>query len=303
MKSWLKRFITLFAFALLASPAHAQFSILESDSGNRLRVLGRDFNLNLFSFAGIETDKFQDAGGRISTYNYFTFATYTENARIALRVPFQYNTAGTDRFNGQRANRQELFLQDLILSVQKFDPLFLPWDLESFWEGRLYLPTSEQSQKTGLIAKLRNSFNVSKVITRRIELEYSNEFSYNVQSKTAYRNTFVDEDGFEVTNTATTKKMDLEHRLTLWGKVSAATGAGLQLGQELQWWNASPENGKDARRQRTLSLGPVLRFPVTKNANFILAYSDSVDQDSRLQELGRFLAKNTQVSLLSFVRF
>ncbi len=283
--------------------AHAQFSIVETDSGNRLRVLGRDFNLNFFSFAGIETDKFSNEGGRISTYNYLTFATYWSNYRFSMRLPFQYSTAGTDRFNKSRVNNQELFLQDVIVGMQKYDPVFLPWDIESYWEGRVYLPTSRHSKKTGLIGKLRNTINISKVFSPRFELEYANNYSYFVQSRTAYRNIFMDEDGYEVDVASATKQMDLDHWVTLWSKVSPTTGLGLQFGQEIAWWNASEVNRRDNRRQRQLKLGPSLRFPISKSANFIFSYTDTVDQDKNTAELGQFLASNTQFSLLSFLRF
>lgn len=298
MRMWL-----LLVSFLVSFQASAQFSIVESDSGNRLRLLGRDFNMNFFSFAGLETDKMQNEGGRLTTYNYLTFATYLDDLRFSVRVPFQYNTAGSDRFNGKKVNAQETYLQDLILGLQKSDPLFLPWDLESYWEGRIYLPTSEQSQRTGMMARLRNTFNLAKVLTRNFELEYMNQASYYIQSRTAYLNRFEDQDGYLFEVISPTKQFDLDHKVTLWGKVSSATGLGLQFGQEISWWNASAQNQRDSRRQRELNLGPALKFPLSRNANFILSYADTVDQDANAQELGKFLAKNTQISLLSFLRF
>lgn len=298
MRIWI-----LLVSLLLSFEASAQFSIVESDSGNRLRLLGRDFNMNFFSFAGLETDKMQAEGGRLTTYNYLTFATYFNDLRFSLRLPFQYNSAGSDRFNGKKVNGQEMFMQDLILGLQKSDPLFLPWDLESFWEGRIYLPTSKQSENSGMIARLRNTFNVAKVLSHNFELEYMNQASYYIQSRTAYLNRFEDQDGYLFEITSATKKFDLDHKFTLWGKVSATTGLGMQLGQEISWWNASPQNQRNSRRQRELNMGPALKFPLSRNANFILSYTDVVDQDMNGQELGKFLAKNTQINLLSFLRF
>jgi hypothetical protein len=297
------RVLLAFCTLFLSFPATAQFSVAEADGRNRLRLLGRDFNMSFFSFAGIQTDKFNDQGGRIGTYNYMTFATPLSEFRFAVRLPFQYNTAGTDRLNGSKVNGQEVFLQDIIFGLQKHDAVLLPWDIETYWEGRLYLPTSKYSKQSGMIAHLRNTAIVSKVFNRYLELEYTNHLGYFVQSKAAYRASFEDADGYEATPTVATKQMDLDHWASLWGKVSATTGLGLQFGQEIEWKNEAPENNIPARRSRLLKAGPALRFPVSQNANFIFSYTDKADQDGHTKELGRFLATNTEFSLLSFIRF
>ena len=298
----MKAFILLVS-VLFAGAAHAQFSVQETDGSTRLKVLGKTWNTNFFSLASTETDHLSD-GGRISTYNYVTFATYIKNSfRMGLRVPFQYNTAGTDRFNGGKGNKQELMLQDIIVSIQKYDLAYLPWDLGLYWEGRAYAPTSKFSRDTGMITRVRNQFILSKVFNRYMELEYDNKYSYYLQSRTTYSTSFEDEEGFPVENVAaSTKQQVLEQRLQLWGKVTPQFGVGWQLGANDETWNASAENNKNKPVLREWITGPSVRFPLNDNVNFIFVYEDRVDREDA-DELGKFYADNTQFTLLSFVRF
>jgi hypothetical protein len=118
---------------LVSSSAFAQLSVQESDS-NRITLMGRTVNFNYFNLLNIETDKFNDDGGRLATYNMLTSSVWVSaNYRLALRVPFQYNTAGTDRFNGEKVNEEEMFLQDIILGLQNYNLVYLPWDFEVYW--------------------------------------------------------------------------------------------------------------------------------------------------------------------------
>ncbi|NJL25332.1 MAG: hypothetical protein HC902_09230 [Calothrix sp. SM1_5_4] len=276
----------LFSFSLTAN---AQFSVVETDGRNKLNLLGREFNMNLFNLASAETDKFNNEGGRIATYSFLTLASWAGDYRVAARIPFQYNTAGTDRFGGSKVNKQEFALQDIILGVQRTNFVFLPYDWELYWEGRIYLPTSSQSRKTGQIARLRNDLILSRVFSRYFETEYASKFSYYVQSRTAYANSFVDEDGFEVNNIASaTKRMELDHWISLWGKITPRTGIGWMLGAEDQYWNKSEANRREKPAQYEWKTGPQIRFPFGESANFhllLLGQGESRHQSGGIRPL------------------
>ncbi len=289
--------------SLFSASAFAQMSVQESDT-NRFTVMGRTVNFNFFQLANTETDKFNDEGGRIATYNMLTASTWVSaNYRLAVRVPYQFNTAGTDRFNGEKVNDTEGFLQDIIIGMQNYNLLYLPYDFEVYWEGRVYLPTSPHSKRTGMITRLRNDFILGKVFNKRWEAEYVQKANYFVQSKTAYANTFTDEDGFEVNTVSTTKRSELEHWVAMWYKITPEVGVSWRVGEEQSSWNASDAENRPDRSQRIRMTGPQIRFPITKNANFIFSYSDEVNYDQNNHELGQFQADNTEFTLLSFVRF
>lgn len=300
----MNKWILLLIF--VSVPAMAQVSVQETDSQNRIRVFSRDVNFNFFNVASVEADKSGDEGGRLSTYSYLTGATWVNaNYRAALRLPFQYNSAGTDRFNGDKVNDQEMFLQDVILGLQNFNLAYLPYDFEVYWEGRAYLPTSKNSKRAGLITRLRNNFILSRVFSRYFEMEYDQKFSYFVQSRSTYANTFTDEEGYERTAISTTKRMEIEHNLRAWGKITPQIALGWMAGEEESYWNKSDAENRSKPGERVWKTGPQLAFPVTSNANFIFAYEDRVNRDDKEAEknLGKFYARNTQFTLLSFIRF
>lgn len=294
---------SLLPLLFLCVTAQAQFSVQESDSSNKLSIFGRDVNFNFFNLTSAETDKMSDEGGRIATYNQVTASTYVSyNYRLSLRVPFQFNTGGTDRFNGEKVNEQEAFLQDIIIGMQNYELLMLPADFSLYWEGRMYLPTSPNSKKSGLITRLRNEFILSRVFSRHFEMEFSNKFSYFFQSRSTYKNTYRDEFDFEQTSASATKKMEVENRLSAWGKITPETGIGWQVGTEETYQNESDAENKHNPGRRNLKTGPSIRFPLTKNANFIFNYEDVVPRE-KAEQLGKFYADNTQFTLLSFVKF
>lgn len=288
---------------IVSLQAHAQLSVQEADGDTRFKLFGNTITTSAYSLASIETDKFNDEGGRLSTYNYLTLKTWAgDGFRPLVRIPFQYNTAGTDRFDGGKQMKGDIFLQDIILGVMKQDLMYLPWDLGLWWEGRVYLPTSQNSSRTGLITRLRNNFIVNKVISKRFEVEYDQKFSYYFQSRSANEITFRDEFDFEQTATSLTKKIEYDQRMNFWYKLYPQTAIGWEIGTKDQYYNKSQAENKYKPAVREVRMGPSARFPLNDSVNFILVYEDVTDLEHS-QALGKFLASNTQFILHSFISF
>jgi hypothetical protein len=278
---------------LFSSFAFAQFSVQDSvDGKTRMKILGKEWTPSVFSLAVRETDKMNDDGGRLSTYNYVKFATYLPNSmRLSFAVPWQYNSAGTDRFNGGKMNKSETFLQDLLIAVQDYDPFMLPWDMGSYWEGKIYLPTSKNSKKAGTIGAFRNQLNVAKKANRWLEFEAESKIKFFWQSNSTYKNSFEDEDGFEVNVVSSTKQNEFEHNLRMWAKPTPETGVGItfQMAEEY-WYKSAPDiENKSKPGLKTMSIGPQVRFPI------------KVNRDENRSEFGQFKAKNSEFVLLSFI--
>ncbi len=312
----MKNFIYLILLFAVGQ-ASAQFSEVEADSTTladvsdedtpgKYKLLGRTFDLTLFSLSSVETDKGNEEGGRFSTFNYITFSSYVGfDYKFVFRIPFTYATAGTDRFNGSKNNKAEWAIQDLVLGLRNPELFYMPWDMAAYWEGRLYLPTSKHSQDSGLIARLSNKFIFSKVFSRYFEMDLTESQDYYHQSRTRYPATFTDEYGFEVKDVpSATRRFSFDHALTGWLKWDAKTGAGWRFTLSDDFYNKSdvPEN-RYREPSRRISMGPQVRFELSNYANFILGYEDSVDRLDNSKEFGKFLAKNTEFSLLSFIRF
>ncbi len=311
MKTFFLAAILMFSFSTFA-----QFSEQEADSTSRYgdtikekdgryELLGRQFDMTFFSLASTETDNTNDRGGRISTYNYFTFSSYVGlDYKAIVRIPFTFGTAGTDRFNGGKPNKSEWLFQDVILGFRNPELFYLPWDMAVFWEGRLYLPTSKHSQNSGLIGRVSNKMIFSKVFNRHFEIDLTEEQNYYHQSRTVYPLTFVDEYGFTAQDVpVATKRFEFSHHFSVWGKFNPETGLGYRIGIEDSFFNKSEAENKYRTPDRVMTMGPQMRFAVSDKMNFIFGYADKVDRQKNQAEFGRFLAKNTEFTLLSFVRF
>jgi hypothetical protein len=167
----------------------------------------------------------------------------------------------------------------------------------------VYLPTGKFSQSMGMIARLRNEFIISKIFNRYVGVEYDQKFNYYLQSRTVYPVHFEDEDGFPVDALAATKRTELDHWVVVWGNLMPEISVGWKLGAEDTTWNRSAAENKSKPAEHLIKTGPSVRFPVGRLANFIFAYEDKVDADNNRAEFGRFLAKNTSFTLISFLRF
>lgn len=295
--------LSLLTLSLLSVNASAQFSVIEYDSGPGFNLLRTHWTPSFFSLANVENDRFEN-GGRLSTYNYLSFSTFvSDSLRFKLRLPFTYGSAGTDRFNGDKANVQELQLQDIILCWQSSNFLLLPLDIGTYWEGRVYLPNSKSSKDSGLITRLRNDIILTKMFSRSWALEYNNKLGYYQQSRRSYPVHFQDELGFDVEATAATKHWDLDHWLNLWARPTSTVSVGWALGEEVTNYNRSATEKKNKPEEHILKTGPTVRFPIGSHATFLLNYSDKVNRSENQPEFGRFLAKNSEVTLLSFITF
>ncbi len=300
----------LLIFMIFSQSAWAQFSVQETFNASGLTFSA--FNLLSTEVDQTQFDQQEEGTGRIATYSFLTAATrLTYDLKGGVRLPFVYNTAGTDRFNGDQVQNSEFFLQDLIFFLRDDSIALLPWDVSVFWEGRAILPTGKFSQQQGMIGAYRNQFIFNKVLTQKISLEYDQRITYNHHSRTAYLNRFENARGETIEVASLTKAWDLAHRVQGWYRFDADTGVGLQMSFEDDYYNSSLANASSSDRSRPLTkearhvvkLGPALRFSLSPKINFILNYADTVIANENMSELGQFKAENSEVALLSFIRF
>lgn len=297
--------ITLLVFS---SAAFAQFSVQESFNAS-------GYTFSFFSLASTEVDQTEigtgeNGTGRLSFYNYLTVGKRLNyDLKSGIRVPFMYNTAGRDRFNDGQVQNSEIFIQDMILFLRNDSIALLPGDIGVFWEGRIYLPTGKYSQRAGLIGAYRNQFIFNKILSRKFDIEYDQKITYNHQSRTAYLNRFQDDRGDWVEVASLTKSWEFENRANIWYKLDAETGLGAQFTLEDTFYNSSEANARfnedvlSKNPEHLMKIGPAARFALSNKINFILTYVDVVNTLKNRSEFGQFKAKNTEVALLSFIRF
>jgi hypothetical protein len=301
------KFLILLVALMGSSLAFAQAGgDADSEGKSEFKLFSKAWSPTFYSLASAEQDRIESKGGRISTYNYFSFHTFIGGPyRFSLRLPFTFGTAGTDDFNGDKNNKQEFLLQDTILEIRNPELAYIPGDIGLYWAARVYLPVSKQSRNTGQIARFRNHVSFNKMATRWLELTYENRYYYSWQSRTAYElDPFTDEMGFEVADvSAATKQHEVENWLHILGRVAPRVKFGLTAITEDSFYNKSDANNKYKKPQRFASFGPGVHFPFGNSVNFIFSYQDKVDRDENLHELGQFQAKNAQYILHSFVTF
>ena len=103
--------------------------------------------------------------------------------------------------------------------------------------------------------------------------------------------------------------------LSLWYRLNFRWSFGVQYTIENQAFNRS--GSVDTSRQRngrmkeiSMAIGPTLRYTANNNLSFILSFRDVVEysgfhpeRQDDLVELGEFRSRNTEIALLSFIRF
>ena len=264
------------------------------------------WRFSFFNLSSLEQDQVEEGGAQLSSYSFFTTGyKLTSTTKLALRIPFQYNSNGFNRFNQDAVQEQETFLHDIIISYQDYALTLLPGNIGVYWEGRVYIPTSRQSRKENRIARFRNDFILNKPLSRRWMIEYIQKFNYYHQSRTAYRNQFEDQNGFTIETISLTKRFFLDHWLTLWFNVKPSFALGLKAGAEDTWYNKTDleDQSKEKNSIHQAKIGPTLRFELNNKINFIFSVDDAVDVRENYNELGQFKKTNLSYALLSFVRF
>ena len=295
--SWLSLFIL---FLFYAYPSWASFSLPAWFASSETQE-GRGYtpwSWSAFSLASTVQDESDKGGGRLSTYNYLS-ANYRlpRGRKVSLRLPWTYSTAGYDSYSERRQDSEWLF-QDPFVSYTIYNLALLPLDIGVFWEGRVYVPMSQWSQDTGMRARFRSDMYFSKLLSPHWEVEYVTKLNYYAQSQSVTGHVGVDgSTGRERAYIYNTKKMYLDHWISIWYKWDARRGLGFKLGGEDTWYNESDALSRDGKRE--IKFGPQLRWSLSHKANFILSLEQTVGRrKSNPRERSQ-----VQWVLLSFLRF
>lgn len=270
-----------------------------------------------FSLISRELDQV-DRGGMLNSYN-FVGPNYriNNNERIALKMAFNANSNGYDRFNGSCYQEQDASFGDPFIEYAQFNLGIAPELFDLYWNGRLYLPVSAPTRAQRTIGRYRSSAIFSRWVSQRVVVEFRNDFNFYHQSEATYIGTHTDEECRINTNDApsNTKMYNMENWLSFWYLINFRLSAGVSLILEDEVYNASNQfatsrqrNGR--MRETRASLGPSLRYNYNYNLSFILSLRDVAEysgyrpeRQDKLSELGTFKARNAELSLLTFLRF
>ncbi len=275
------------------------------------------WSLSAFSLLSSESDQIQ-RGGNLNSYNYIgPNYRLNSNERVAFKATFNANSAGYDRFNGHCRQVSNGSFEDPFFEYNNYSLGWLPGIADVFWSGRIYLPLSSISRAKGTIARFKSNTIFSRYFTQNLFAEYRNDVSYYYQANTTYFGTHTEDNCDVLPNTgpSNTRRWRMDNWLSLWYIINRDISIGASFLMRDQIFNESEIY--DTSRQRngrmhevTMYLGPSLRYNFSYNVSFILSYRDVVeyhgfhpDRKDDLVELGEFRSRNTELSLLSFIRF
>ena len=295
--------ITAILMALFFRPASANVSALETSVDS-----DRSYWVNAFSLSSVESSAMQDGGAQISSYNYISINTSTNyGSHWALRLPFLYNSAGFNDFDGDEPQTQGVSGADVLVDYTVSSTL-LPGDIEVFSRYRLELPTSKYSWVQKKIVGLRFDAIASRYINKDFQLEYWPILTYNMHSLTVYTNPDTGTDSH-------TKSWELNHRLSLWYKADPKLYIGAYVGTEDTWFNKSNINNTSRARdgrygEHLIKVGPSVRYTLNRNFTFLFNIQNMVplwgfteERTGRVSNVGQFKPEHTEFVLLSFINF
>jgi hypothetical protein len=236
---------------------------------------------------------------------------------LAVRGAFSANTTGYDSFNGECVVEQDAALENPFIEYNNYSLGWLPGIADIFWSGRVYVPVSKSSRRKNTIAVYRSSTIFTRFFTQRVFGEFRNDFQFYQQSSSTYFGTHTEDDCSTADNTgpSNTRQYRMRNWLSLWYRLNFRWSFGVQYVLENQAFNRTDTFQTSRQRngrmdEISMAIGPTLRYTHSNNLSFILSFRDLVEysgyhpeRQDDLVELGEFRSRNTEIALLSFIRF
>lgn len=238
--------------------------------------LPKAFSISFFSLGGYTDKQFRNADPSMEFFDNYVSLNYkiSKDFRISARPAFGYSTAGRNSFGDEVTNK--IRTRDFSLVV-KFSNLFedaLSAKAEVANAFRLYLPTSESSKDSGMIARLRYE------LEGRYNFEKFSNFRYYAKPSYYFQRSTVSLDNSnpkKPNQIKTTSKFDIEHG----GEFSFDMNKYLAVkpGFEIQekWSNSSEAENKPEFHATTIRTGFGVEVRPTRDMSFTVAINDTRD--------------------------
>lgn len=212
-----------------------------------IRVFGTDgsnvmssLKYSYFSIGGLTSDQIEKGGGSFSNYNYIGINyKVSDDRKVALRLPFYFNTAGFDKYGANQV--QKIELADVVLASTFYDLGYIgPVDFSG--TVKLGLPTSNYSQMNKMIAFLSMDLFADYTPARYTTLTYLLKPRVYLQSQKAFfdSTTPLRADGAYVTDPRRTNKIaDFEQSLQITRDLSSKYAIRARVGTDETWYYGS----------------------------------------------------------------
>jgi hypothetical protein len=256
----------------------------------------KPFSITLFSLGGYSDKQFRNAHPSMDFFDDYISFNYKINRdfRISARPAFGYATAGTNIYGDETSDRMRS--RDFSL-VAKFTNLFddyLPARASYSNQYRLYLPTSDASRDTGMIARLRYEMEGKYNFTHGMNIRFYAKPSYYFQRSTVY---FSNVNPKYPNSVYTTPKIDLEHGGEFTYDLSKVFALKPNFEFQESWSNTSDAESKDEYHKTTVRTGIGLEIAPSRGMNFTVGIDSTRDliATDKTPETGYTLMTNLEL--------
>jgi hypothetical protein len=302
----LRKATGLLIASLLVSTSSFAAVLDGDDFVSATSVSGRanDWSLTFFSIASqanMKPGKSTTENRSIDTYDYFSINYKLGNdQKASLRLPFNYNTAGTDEYGENQTSN--FAMQDIHFVYSNYDLGYID-EVNLSGKVKLYLPTSKVAQETGLITKVRFEGYADYSFNRSWSMAYIAKPDIYWQSQTASINTSIPtfDDGMYVTDPRqTNKQFGLEHYVQVQYYLNQIFQFTTKTGFVENWYHSSPVEGLDGDHTTALRLAVGMWIKPARGFSFTLGVSnDSMLGSYRGEDTKIWQPFNTQYSLMT----
>lgn len=236
----------------------------------------KSFGITFFSLGGFADKQFHNADPSMDFFDNYISFNYKINRdfRISARPAFGYSTSGTNIYGDEVTDK--IRTRDFSF-VAKFSNLLedsLPTKMELANQFRLYLPTSDASRDSGMIARLRYELEGKYHFGKGTNVRYYAKPSYYFQRSTV----FLDNSNPKRPNSVkTTSKIDIEHG----GEYNYDLNKyfAIKPGFEFQekWSNKSEAELKDEYHSCIVRTGLGFEISPTRDFNFTVGIDSTRD--------------------------
>ncbi|QLY24138.1 hypothetical protein [Bdellovibrio sp. KM01] len=302
----LRKATGLLIASLLVSTSSFAAVLDGDDFVSATSVSGRanDWSLTFFSIASqanMKPGKSTSEARSVDTYDYFSI-NYKLGAdqKAALRLPFNYNTAGMDEYGEKQTSN--FSMQDIHFVYSNYDLGYFG-DIDLSGKVKAYLPSSKVSQENGLITKIRLEGYADYNFNRSWSVAYVAKPDIYWQSQTASINTSIPtfDDGMYVTDPRqTNKQFGLEHYVQFQYYINSIFQITTKTGFVENWYHSSAVEGLDGDHTTALRLGASLWIKPARGFSFTLGVgNDSMLGSYKGEDTKIWQPFNTQYSLMT----
>jgi hypothetical protein len=158
-----------------------------SRSSSKWSEFKRNLGFGFFNYSNVVASEVNRGKGYLSTYNYLSMEyRLGRGEKIFFRPAFLFNSEGQNLRNQNSSS--EFAWSDAYFGYASYNLPWLPFEMDYKSEFRVYIPTSENAQNSGMIARLRGDLKAHYPLTSRLTFLLWFKPDYFIQRRTAYSN-------------------------------------------------------------------------------------------------------------------